>query len=111
MEPNAILEWILRLRSAIDASIDQASPLDADAVYTLVGLIDEMDAWLTAGGTPPERWRAAFARAAPASVMVLQTTGGPSNDAPKGGGLPVRRRRARKVECPMLRQLALPFAS
>jgi hypothetical protein len=110
MDPDAILAWILRLRGQLDAAIEDAQPLDPDAVYTLVGLIEELDGWLAGGRPLPARWRPAARDVA--GAVLLEVRGGPSNDVPADAPPPARRRRAlvRQRGAPaVMAQLPLPF--
>ena len=52
MDPDVMLEWILQLRASLDAAVEGGHAVEADDVYTLVGLIETMDDWLAAGHAP-----------------------------------------------------------
>jgi hypothetical protein len=104
MDPDVTLDWILRLRTRLDDAVEQGDPLDADAVYALVGLIAELDAHLCAGATPPRRWLPAHAT----RHFALDSAQPASNDAPPRRHVRARRR-ARSARG-AADQLPLPFA-
>jgi hypothetical protein len=105
MDPNATLEWILRLRQQLDDAIEQAHAPDPDALYTLLGLLEELDGWLTQGRPLPARWRRP-----PVAPVLLPMGTGASNDveAPESARRrrPLVRTRGRLAHT---EQLPLPF--
>jgi hypothetical protein len=113
MNPNTTLEWILRLSASLDASIDGAERIDRDAVYTLVGLIEELDHWLASGQAPPLRWQAALRDGVAATAVMLETNRDASNDTVDHVSVraPSRRRGLTRRSPQPATQLALPFAS
>jgi hypothetical protein len=115
MNPDTTLEWILRLSASLDASVQAGRRVDRDSVYTLVGLIEELDRWLVEGGTAPSRWQAQpkAGTAQVPSALVLDAKSEASNDTASTSKTKVpspRRGLARRRGNRAVMQLALPFA-
>ncbi len=104
MDPDATLAWILRLRATLDDAIERGARVDEDAVYTLVGLVAELDDWLASGRVPPVRWRPALPHPGQGALLVLRT-GEASNETAPG-----RRRALVRSRGAGPGQLSLPFA-
>lgn len=111
MDVDATLAWILRLGSTLDACLEGDAQPDADSVYTLVGLLSELDRHLRAGGSLPRRWSTAAPAAQRPLWVVFNNTRSENDDQ---GARAARRKRLRARErshaSVLEGQLALPFA-
>lgn len=59
MNVDSTVAWLLELATTLDAVLEGDGIADHDSVYTLVGLVTELDAHLRGGGALPTRWAAA----------------------------------------------------
>lgn len=95
MDPDALLTRVLSLSVALDDAIEQALPLDEDDVYALVGLVMELDVWLSEGRRLPRRWD--VAREVEAKPLLLTSESASNDVTPRKRRSLVRNRRPREA--------------
>lgn len=107
MHTETALLWVRRLCAALDEQLEAALPPSEDDVYTLVGLLRELDRALCTGARLPREWASALPAPVVSAPSALEKLGVSLAAQPVENDTGRRRRKPRRR--PLEQQLELPL--